>query len=84
MARKSAAVVVPNGSCQLSREEFNSSASPLAVTIGGQSGPLAEPRTFSTGSFGWFFSGKSIVMVNGKPVKVQLSGNVVVVGSKES
>ena len=44
----------------------------------------AEPKEFSTGSFGWYLSGKATVMVDGKPVQVQVGANLTIIGSKES
>jgi len=39
---------------------------------------------FSTGSFGWYYNGKTTVMVDGKPLSVQVGLNLTVVGSKEA
>lgn len=44
---------------------------------------LAERREFSTGSFGWYLNGKTVVTVDGKPLNVQVGLNLTVVGSKE-
>jgi hypothetical protein len=69
--------------CPISRSEFLAKAEPLKIEIGGF--PLvAEPREFSTGSFGWYVNGKSSLTVDGKPVAVQVGMNLIVVGSKEA
>jgi hypothetical protein len=45
---------------------------------------LAEVKQFSTGSFGWYMNGKTVVTVDGKTVSVQIGMNMTVVGSKEA
>jgi hypothetical protein len=45
---------------------------------------LAEVKQFSTGSFGWYMNGKTVVTVDGKPVSVQIGMNLTVVGSKDA
>jgi len=45
---------------------------------------LAEVKTFSTGSFGWYMNGKTVVTIDGKPVSVQIGMNLTVVGSKDA
>lgn len=42
-----------------------------------------EPREFSSGSWGFYLGGKPSFMVNGKPVSLGCSMNLVVPGSKE-
>jgi hypothetical protein len=56
---------------------------PLKVTINGQE-MLAEVKQFSTGSFGWYMNGKTMVTVDGKPISVQIGMNLTVVGSKDA
>ena len=69
--------------CPLSKTEFMEKAQSLKLDIGGT--PLsAEPREFSTGSFGWYLNGKVTVVVDGKPVQVQVGCSLAVVGSKEA
>ncbi len=68
--------------CPLSRHQFNSDAKGVVVTIGGQS-MVAEPKVFSSGSFGWFVQGSVTVMVGDTPVKAQVGLNVVVANSKD-
>lgn len=69
--------------CPLTREEFKAKAKSVSVQVEGV--PLtAEPKEFSTGSFGWYLSGKATVIVDGKPVQVQVGANLTIIGSKES
>jgi hypothetical protein len=70
-------------SCPLSQAQFLAKAEPLKVSIHGQE-LLAEVKAFSTGSFGWYLNGKTMVMVDGKPVTVQIGLNLTIVGSKEA
>lgn len=70
-------------SCPLSQAQFLAKAEPLKVAIQGQE-MLAEVKAFSTGSFGWYLNGKMLVMVDGKPVNVQIGMNLTIVGSKEA
>ena len=68
--------------CAIGRKEFKENAQPVTFEIAGT--PVtAEPREFSTGSFGWYFTGKVNIMVNGKSLPVQVGCNLTVVGSKE-
>ena len=68
--------------CPVTRAEFKEGAKPLTLEINGTK-LMADPKDFSTGSFGWYLSGKVTVDVAGKPVTVQVSANLTVVGSKE-
>ncbi|HMU37582.1 MAG TPA: hypothetical protein PKE31_01090 [Pseudomonadota bacterium] len=69
-------------SCPVTREEFKTKAKAVNIQVEGT--PLvAEPKEFSTGSFGWYLSGKATVMVDGKPVQVQVGANLTIIGSKE-
>jgi hypothetical protein len=69
--------------CPVSLSQFLEKAEPLKVVINGQE-MLAEVKSFSTGSFGWYINGKTTVTVDGKPVSVQIGMNLTVVGSKEA
>jgi hypothetical protein len=69
--------------CPVSLSQFLEKAESLKVTINGQE-MLAEVKSFSTGSFGWYINGKTTVTVDGKPVSVQIGMNMTVVGSKEA
>jgi len=44
----------------------------------------ATPRQFSTGSFGWYLTGKATLSVNGQPIPVQVGTNLTVIGSKDA
>ena len=75
--------------CPITKEKFFGEAVPLTLSIAGQT--QMEPtqgiigvKEFSTGSFGWHFSGKIVIEVDGVPLKVQVSMNLIVVGSKEA
>ena len=51
--------------CPIERVEFKQNAKPVVFEIAGT--PVtADPREFSTGSFGWYFTGKVSIEVNGK------------------
>lgn len=69
-------------SCPVSRSEFREQAQPVKVEINGIA-MMAEVKEFSTGSFGWYLNGKSLIDVGGKQVSVQIGMNMTVVGSKE-
>jgi len=69
--------------CPVSLSQFLEKAEPVKVVINGQE-MLAEVKSFSTGSFGWYINGKTIVTVDGKPLSVQIGMNLTVVGSKEA
>jgi hypothetical protein len=69
--------------CPVTRAQFVEKAEPLKVSING-SEMLAEVKQFSTGSFGWYLTGKTNVTVDGKLVSVQIGMNLTVVGSKEA
>jgi hypothetical protein len=73
----------PKTTCPVSLAQFVEKAEPLKVTINGQE-MLADVKQFSTGSFGWYMSGKTVVSVAGKNVSVQIGMNLIVVGSKEA
>ena len=68
--------------CPVTRSEFRSRARPVTVTIG--DAPMAVPtKEFSTGSFGWYLNGKTMIEIDGTPVAVQLGLTLTVIGSKE-
>ena len=69
--------------CPISRAAFLEKAESVKINIGGQE-VIAEKREFSTGSFGWYFNGKTTIQVDGKPLQVQVGLNLTVVGSKEA
>jgi hypothetical protein len=69
--------------CPITREHFMGAAVALSVTLP-QGDMLATPRSFSTGSFGWYAGGKQQVKVDGKWVTVQVGITMTVVGSKDA
>jgi hypothetical protein len=74
---------VAKSACPVTREEFKAKAKSVSVSVEGV--PLtAEPKEFSTGSFGWYLSGKATIVVDGKPVQVQVGANLTIIGSKEA
>ena len=66
----------------LTREFFQQTAQPIEITIDGRP-TLANHKEFSTGSLGWFASGKIQVKVGGLLVSVQIGLNLTIIGSKE-
>lgn len=69
--------------CPVSKTEFLAKAEPVKLVING-SEMLANKREFSTGSFGWYLTGKATILVDGKPLSVQVGANLTVVGSKDA
>lgn len=69
--------------CPLSHSQFLAEAEPLKISVDGQD-MLAEVKAFSTGSFGWYLNGKTMIPVDGKAVSVQIGMNPTIVGSKEA
>jgi hypothetical protein len=67
----------------VSLTQFLEKAEPVKVVINGQE-MLAEVKSFSTGSFGWYINGKTVITVDGKALSVQIGMNMTVVGSKEA
>ena len=73
----------PKTLCPISRKDFLANAKPITIDLGGH--PVtAEPREFSTGSFGWYVNAKAPIEVDGKKLSVQVGMNLIVVGSKDS
>jgi hypothetical protein len=68
--------------CRVTRAQFATGAAPVTVTIGGQT-LIADAKSFSTGSLGWYTNGKLVIDVGGTPVTVQVGLNLTIVGSKE-
>jgi hypothetical protein len=73
----------PKTSCPVTATQFLEKAEPLRISINGQE-MLAEVKSFSTGSFGWYLNGKTVISIDGKAVSVQIGMNMTVVGSKEA
>jgi hypothetical protein len=69
--------------CPIDRTDFLKHATSVTFEIAGT--PVtADPREFSTGSFGWYFTGKVSIVVNGIKLPVQVGCNLTVVGSKDA
>jgi hypothetical protein len=73
----------PKTSCPVSLTQFLEKATPMKITINGQD-MLAEVKSFSTGSFGWYLNGKTVIEIDGKAISVQIGMNMTVVGSKDA
>ena len=73
----------PKTICPIPRADFLAKAESLKFDLGGFP-MVAEPREFSTGSFGWYVNGKANLSVDGKNLSVQVGMNLIVVGSKET
>ena len=69
--------------CPISKTQFLETAEPVKIMIG-NSEIVADKREFSTGSFGWYYNGKTTVTVDGKSLSVQVGLNLTVVGSKDA
>ncbi len=67
----------------VTRAQFLEKAESVKLTINGQE-LIADKREFSTGSFGWYYNGKINILVDGKPLSVQVGLNLTVVGSKDA
>lgn len=73
----------PKTSCPVTAAQFAEKAEPLRISINGQE-MLAEVKAFSTGSFGWYLNGKTVITVDGKALSIQIGMNCAVVGSKDA
>jgi hypothetical protein len=69
--------------CPISKTQFLEKAEPVKIVIGTNE-LIADKREFSTGSFGWYYNGKTNITVDGKLLSVQVGINLTVVGSKEA
>jgi hypothetical protein len=73
--------------CPVTKDEFLAKAPKLVITVRlhGSSDAIAElvldPRTFSSGSYGWYATEKVEVPVNGCRPKVQAGLNLTLVNS---
>lgn len=65
----------------VTKAEFAQNAKAIGIKIG-DTLLAAEPKMFSTGSFGWYLNGKVTVMVGDIPTTVQIGLNMTVVGSR--
>ncbi len=68
--------------CPISREQFAAQAKPVEVRINGVP-LLAEVKEFSTGSLGWYLSGKVTLPVGDTAVSTQIGLNLTIANSKE-
>jgi hypothetical protein len=69
--------------CPVDRETFEAHAPrSLTVVIDGKE-VQADWKTFSTGSFGYFFNGKTAVKVGNVSVPVQVNLLIMAIGSKD-
>lgn len=65
------------------KAHFATNARMLDVVVDGRP-MVAEVKEFSTGSVGWYATGKiSVTLADGTKVAVQMGLNLTVVGSKE-
>jgi hypothetical protein len=69
--------------CPVSKTDFLAEAEPVKVEIAGMT-LTAEPKEFSTNSFGWYLNGKVTITVGGKQLPIQVGANLTVVGSKDA
>jgi hypothetical protein len=69
--------------CSVTREQFRAGAKPLEVVINGVP-MIAQVKEFSTGSFGWYLNGKTVVKIGDVPVSAQIGMNLTAVNSKEA
>lgn len=67
--------------CPITRDQFKH-AKPVTVQINDQK-LIADPKSFSTGSLGWYLNAKVTLEVDGVPVQAQIGMNLTIVGSKE-
>jgi hypothetical protein len=68
--------------CSVTREEFRGNAKPIQIVVNGVE-MVAQSKEFSTGSFGWYLTGKTMLPVGEKKVNVQIGLNLTIIGSKE-
>lgn len=67
--------------CPVTKDQFLASATDVQVSIAGAP-MLAQVKEFSTGSLGWYLSGKTVVVVDGVRVPVQVGVTLTCIGSK--
>lgn len=64
------------------RTGWNDDQKPVEVEIG-NTAMVAMPRQFSTGSLGWYASGKgAVTLAGGRIIPVQIAVTVTAIGSK--
>jgi len=69
-------------SCSITRAEFLKEAQSVDVVVAGIP-MMAQVKEFSTGSLGWYLTGKTNLKMGDKVVSVQIGMNLTIVGSKE-
>lgn len=67
--------------CPVSLKEFERDAKPFSISLPGGATLIFQPRTFSSGKFGWGCYDKANLTVGEKSVKAQASISIVLVGS---
>jgi len=86
MAKKDAAATADRKktTCPVTKEQFMEHARAAIPSIRTKMAEelMVEPKAFATGSFGFYAGGKTIVMIDGTPVKFQIGLNITAVGSK--
>lgn len=73
--------------CPITKEQFNDYAKEIVLKVAGQTVDReAKPKEFSSGSIGWYCSGKVKVTmdIDGEEVEVdvQVGCNLTIIGSK--
>jgi len=68
--------------CPVTRDEFRGNAKAITITVNDVE-MEAQPKEFSTGSFGWYLTGKIMLPVGEKKVNVQIGLSLTIIGSKE-
>lgn len=77
-------VVAQKTVCSVTKKQFMEGAKPFEITLPNGSKVMAEPKEFSTGSFGWFYSDKADMPVGDTKVRCTVQFMSTVVGSKEA
>lgn len=68
-------------SANVTKEEFMDKAEDITIKIGDDVF-VAKKKTFQSGSFGFNFTGKKHLVIDGKVVSLQIGLNMTVIGSK--
>lgn len=66
-----------------SKQTFRELAEPIRIQLG-EGRFICLPKVFSTGSFGWYHSGKMVHEFHGEPLTLQVSLSMVIIGSKDA
>lgn len=67
--------------CPVTKEQFMKGAKPLMADINGNK-MAVSPKEFSTGSFGFYGNGKSVIEIDGVAVACQVAVTITAIGSK--